>query len=128
MPFDKLVYPEELWKERRKSVQQSLRIISLDELNRIALQHQDEFVGTPWREEFLRLMSEQPHASFYHAMAQADVEVLYCRDTDFGIWVVPGTGSGPLDESGKSLMKEVIEGPLSGRKSEDKNEKPAPTP
>ena len=116
MLFDKLLYPEELLKQRTRSIQQSLRVISADELNQIALQHQDEFIGTPWRDEFQRLMREQPHASFYHARAQADAEVLYCRDTDFGIWVVPGSGSGPLGESGKSLMKEAIEGSLSGQK------------
>jgi hypothetical protein len=29
---------------------------------------------------------------------------------------LPGSGSGPLDETGKQLMKEAIEGSLSGHK------------
>ena len=34
MPFDKLKYPDELWKERRKGVQESLATISVDELRK----------------------------------------------------------------------------------------------
>jgi hypothetical protein len=47
-------------------------------------------------------------------VAQPDVEILYCRDADFGIWVVPGSGIGALDETGKNVMKEAIKG--GGRK------------
>jgi len=110
MPFDKFESSEELWTERRKAVQQSLRSITVAELNEIAREHQEEAVGTPWRDEFERLMREQPHASFYHAVAQEDAEVLYCRDAEFGFWIVPGNGTGVLDEHGKRLMKEVIGG------------------
>ena len=116
MPFDKLKHPEELWKERRKGVQESLATISADELKKIVKQHEEEFVGDPWRDEFLRLIAEQPQASFYRAVPQKDAVVYYCRDADFGVWVLPGSGSGPLDETGKRLMKEAIEGSLSGHK------------
>ena len=116
MPFDKFKYPEEIWEERRKSVHDSLSTITVDELKEIVKKHEDEFVANPSRDEFLRLMEEQPHASFYTAVPQKDVVVYYCRDTDFGVWVLVGTGIGPLDADGKRLMKEAIEGPLSGRK------------
>ena len=110
MPFDKLKQPNQLWEERRKSVQESVRAITVDELNKIAKEHEEEFVGDPWRDELLRLVAEQPHASFYHAVAQENADILYCRDTDFGIWIVPGSGMGPLDSTGKRLMKEAISG------------------
>ena len=116
MPFDKLKYPEELWKERRKGVQESLAAISADELKKIVKEHEEEFVDDPWRDEFLRLIEQQPQASFYHAAPQENVVVYYCHDADFGVWVVRGSGMGPLDANGKRIMKEVIESPLSGRK------------
>ena len=56
MPFDKLKYPEELWKERRKGVQESLATISIDELKKIVKEHEEEFVDDPWRDEFLRVI------------------------------------------------------------------------
>ena len=116
MPFDKLKYPEELREERQKAIQESLETISFDQLRKVAKEHEEEFVDDPWRDEFLRLMQEQPQASFYTAVPQKDVVVYYCRDADFGVWVLVGSGMGPLDATGKRLMKEAIEGPLSGRK------------
>jgi hypothetical protein len=116
MPFDKLKYPEELWEERRKAVQESLEPISVEHLRKVAEAHEDEFADDPWRDEFLRLIEEQPQASFYSAVPQQDVVVYYGREPDFGVWVLIGSGMGPLDTNGKRLMKEAIEGHVSGRK------------
>ena len=54
------------------------------------------------------LIEERPQASFYHAVPEEDVVVVYCRDEDFGIWILPGSGMGPLDETGKLHIKEAI--------------------
>ena len=120
MPFDKPKDAEELWEERRKCVQQSLATVTIDELRTIVKQHDQEFIDDPWRDEFLRLIAEQPQASFYRATPQEDVVVYYCRDADFGVWVVPGSGSGPLDHIGKDVMKEAIEAGLGGQKTGEK--------
>jgi hypothetical protein len=122
MPFDKLKYPDELWEERRKRVQESLQPISVTELKEIARQHEEEFLDDPWRDEFLRLIETQPQAAFYQAyVPEQDIVVYYCRDADFGVWVVgAGSGMGPLDENGKRLMKQAIEGSASHRKVEGK--------
>jgi len=39
---------------------ESLRSISVYELNKIAKDHQEEFLDGPWREKFLRLIAEHP--------------------------------------------------------------------
>src|SRR5690349_2322918 len=109
MPFDRFIDISVILEERRHRIQQSLRAISIDELNELARKHQDEFPGIRWREEFLALMADRPHANFYHAVPQDGVEVLYCRDAEFGIWVLPGSGIGLLDAEGKRLMNEAIE-------------------
>jgi hypothetical protein len=116
MLFDKLKYPDELLEERRKGIQESLQAISIAELKKIVKQHEEEFVDDPWRDEFLRLIETQPHAAFYQALPQKDVVAYYCRDADFGVWVVSNSGMGPLDDNGKRLMKEAIEGSVSDRK------------
>jgi len=108
MPYAKLKHPDELWEERRKRVENSLRVISLEELLMTLRQHEEEFVGNPWRDEFLRLMQERPQPTFYQAIAQDDVMIYYCREADFGVWVVPNSGIGPLDETSKRITKEVI--------------------
>jgi hypothetical protein len=116
MPFDKLKYPKELWEDRRKGVEASLQAISVDELKKIVKQHEEEFLFDPSRDEFLHLITEQPQARFYCAMPEEDIVVYYCQDADFGVWVVPGCGIGPLDATSKRLMKEIIESSFSGRK------------
>jgi len=117
MPFDKFKDPKELWEERRKAVQESLQPAAVDELKEIAKKHEEEFVGDPWGDEFLRLIAEQPHASFYRAVPQTGTVVFYCRDAEFGIWVLEGSGMGPLDATGKRLMKEAIETAGAGGKT-----------
>jgi hypothetical protein len=108
MPFDKFVDMPTVLEERRKHILESLRSISIDELRKLAKEHQDEFVDDPWRDKLLRVIEERPQASFYHAVPQENVVVVYCRDEDFGLWILPGSGMGPLDETGKRHMREAI--------------------
>jgi hypothetical protein len=116
MPFDKFVGLSIVWEERRKNVRESLRSISIDELRKLAREHQDEFVDDPWRDKLLRLLEERPQASFYQAVPQEDIVVIYCRDEDFGLWILPGSGMGPLDETGKRHIREAITLGASGEK------------
>src|SRR5262249_55327403 len=48
MPFDKFVDIQTITEARRKAIQQSLRSISVDELNKIAKDHEEEFLGDPF--------------------------------------------------------------------------------
>jgi hypothetical protein len=114
MPFDKFVDMATVLEERRKHMLESLRSISIDELRKLAKEHQDEFVDDPWRDKMLRLIEERPQASFYHAVPQENVVVVYCRDEDFGLWILPGSGMGPLDETGKRHIREAITRAASG--------------
>jgi hypothetical protein len=114
MPFDKFVDMPTVLEERRKHMLGSLRSISIDELRKLAKEHQDEFVDDPWRDKLLRLIEERPQASFYHAVPQENVVVVYCRDEDFGLWILPGSGMGPLDETGKRHIREAITRAASG--------------
>ena len=108
MPFDKFVDIETIQEERRKNMRDSLRSISIDELRKLAKEHQDEFVDDPWRDKMLCLIEERPQASFYHAVPEENVVVVYCRDEDFGLWILSGSGMGPLDETGKRHIREAI--------------------
>ena len=110
MPFDKFLDIQTITEARRKAIQQSLRSISIDELNKIAEDHQEEFLSDPWREKFLRLITKHPEMSFYHAVLPEGVFIVYCRDEDFGLWILAGSGMGPLPEEAKRLMKEAIGG------------------
>lgn len=123
MPFDKFVAIETILQERRKHMLESLRSISIDELRKLAKEHEDEFLDDPWRDKLLRLIEERPAASFYHAVPQENIVVIYCQDEDFGLWILPGSGMGPLDETGKRHIKEAIALGASGGKGIPQNPK-----
>ena len=116
MLFEKFPDLDTLDTERRTAVRQTLQSITLDELRRVMKENLSEFEGDPWLEQFLLAIEAHQHGSFYRAVTPESVILLYCRDEDIGIGVLPGSGSGPLDETGKRLMKEAIEGSLSGHK------------
>jgi len=115
MPFDKFVDIETLMEERRKAIQETLQSISVAELREIVKELSD-FEGDPSQENFLRLIGAHPQESFYRAVTKEGAIVVYCPSEDTGIWVLPGSGMGPLPEQGKRHMKEAIAAPVSGIK------------
>ena len=109
MPFDKFVDVETLQKERREAVRQSLRQITLKELKKVVNDNLSDFEGDPWQANFLRLIEEHSQKSFYHAVTREGAIVLYCREEDVGVWVLPHSGMGVLPDEGKSHVKEAID-------------------
>jgi hypothetical protein len=107
MPFDTFDF-ETLDVERRKAVQASLRVISVEELKKIGEQI-FHFADDPWREKFFGFIAEHPGATFHHAITSDNVNIVYCLDKDRGMWFMPGTGMGPLQERGRRAMKEIIQ-------------------
>jgi hypothetical protein len=108
MPFDKFVDIQTLEKERREAVHQSLRKITLEELKKVVNENLSDFEGDPWQANFLRMIEEHPQGSFYHAVTKEGAIVLYCRDEDAGVWVLPGSRVGPLPGEGKRHAKVTI--------------------
>lgn len=105
MPFDKFDF-ETLTEERRKSIEKSIRSISPEELKKIGEQI-FRFADDPWRQKFFSFIAEHQGASFYHATTSDGVNIVYCSDKDKGMWFLPGTGMGPLQERGRKTMKEM---------------------
>jgi hypothetical protein len=107
MPFDKFDL-ETLTKERRKAIAKSIRTVDTEELKKIG-EEIFRYAEDPWREAFFRFIAENPGATFHHAVTSDNVNIVYCRDKDKGMWFLPGSGMGPLQASGKKVMKEMIE-------------------
>jgi hypothetical protein len=107
MPFEKFDL-EALTKERRKAIAKSIRIVSTEELKKIG-EEIFRYAEDPWREAFFRFIAENPGATFHHAVTSDNVNIVYCRDKDKGMWFLPGSGMGPLQARGKKIMKEMIE-------------------
>ena len=100
---------ENLDKERRKAIAKSIHTISVEELKKLGGEL-FRYADDPWRETFFRFIAENPGATFHHAVASDGVNFVYCRDQDKGIWFLPGSGMGPLQATGRKMMKEMIAG------------------
>ena len=107
MPFEKFEDAAAIDNERREAIKKSIRIISVEELKKLGEEIFDS-PDRPWRDAFLELIAENPGATFYHASAGEGVIFLYSRDSDKGLWYLPGSGLGPLSVGGRKIMKEAI--------------------
>jgi hypothetical protein len=100
---------EEIMESRRHAVEKSLRVISVAELKALT----DEifpYVDHPWLEKFWEIVNDPASGTFYHALVDERVHVLYCHDKDIGMWFIPGVGKGPLEPVHLKIMKEIVEG------------------
>jgi hypothetical protein len=100
---------ENLDKERRKALAKSIRTVSAEELKKLGGEL-FRYADDPWRETFFLFIAENPGATFHHAVASDGVNIVYCRDQDKGMWFLPGSGMGPLQATGRKMMKEMIAG------------------
>ena len=108
MPFDVFVDLDTLCELRRRAVRASLRSVSSEEAHALC-QEIYRYPGDACGEAFLRLILDQPHGSFYHAVTHDHFVFIYCRNEEIGLWFLPGTGMGPLRDPGRSIMIEAIE-------------------
>ena len=109
MPFERFDDIEHIFDERRKAISKSIRTISVEELKEIGEQVFHD-ADEAWRHTFFELITENPCATFHHAVTAEGAIFLYYRDKDKGLWYLPGSGKGPLGPNGRQMMKEAIEG------------------
>jgi hypothetical protein len=69
------------------------------------------YADDPWRDRFVDFVEANASASFYHAITDDGFHVVYCHTKQKGIWFIPGTGLGPLQEKGLATMKKIVEHP-----------------
>jgi hypothetical protein len=108
MPFETFDL-ESLNKERRKAAAKTIRTITTEELKKMGNEI-FHYADDPWRETFFNFIAENPGSTFHHAITSDGYNIIYCRDKDKGMWFLPGSGMGPLQERGRKAMKEMIEG------------------
>src|SRR5438477_11909786 len=104
MPFEKFDL-ENLDKERRKAIAKSIRTISAEELKKLG-EEIFHYADDPWRETFFRFVAENAVATFHFAITSDGVNIVYCRDKVKGMWLLPGSGMGPLLATCRMIMTE----------------------
>ena len=95
--------------ERRVAMKKSLRTVSVEEMNQIG-EKVFPSAGDEWRTLFFQFIGEHPHATYHYALTSDNVNIVYCKDGDKGIWFTASGAKGPLGERGRTVMKQMIEG------------------
>ena len=108
MPFEKFDL-ENLDKERRKAVANSIRTMSVEELKALGNEI-FRYADDPWREKFFRFIAENPGATFHHAVMSDGVNIVYCRDQDKGMCRTP-LGRNDCTSSEQWLENTAVENP-----------------
>lgn len=101
---------EELTDERRKALEKSIHTVSIEGLKALGEEMFPHF-DHPWRTTYLNFITENAGSTFHHATTRDGIHIIYCNDKDQGMWFIPGRGRGPLQETGRRVMKAIIEGP-----------------
>jgi hypothetical protein len=102
---------EEITEARRKSIEKTIKPIGVDELKKLG-EALFPYHDHPWREKFFTFISENANATFHHATTNDQIQIIYCRAQDKGMWFIPGSGTGPLQEKGLKILKKIVEGKL----------------
>src|SRR5215472_7205224 len=115
MPSDKFADIESVSDQRRRAIQESMKSMPVAELRKV-VKELSEFEGDSWQQKLVEVVETHPEESFYRAVTQEGVIILYCPGENIGVWFLPGSGMGPLPDQAKRHMKEAIAAPPSGRK------------
>jgi hypothetical protein len=94
---------------RRKSIAETIGPISIDDMKSLGEQL-FPFLDHPWRQEYFGFLQQNPTGRYFHATTHDKIEILYCQDQNRGIWFLPGSGMGPLQETGLKIMQENMAG------------------
>ena len=105
-PFLELQHLEE---ERRKAAAKTLRIIEPAGLRALG-ETLFPAAGDPWRDAFFGFIEAHPNTKVYHAKTHDHVQVLYAPEEDKGIWFFANRGVGILQERGRAMMRDLIQG------------------
>ena len=101
---------DHLTTERQKAIQASIKAVDINELKSMAEQI-FPYCGHPWEERFTTFLQENAGESFYHALTQEGIHILYCPGKDKGIWYQPGAGLGIVQPRGLKILKEIVSQP-----------------
>jgi hypothetical protein len=99
---------DEITEARRKAIAETIRTISVEELKTLG-EGLFPYIDHPWRGTFLSFIKENSGATFHHATTHDRIHIIYCHAQDRGMWFLPGSGMGPLQERGRRILKQIVE-------------------
>jgi hypothetical protein len=101
-------WPDQTVENRRKRIRETIRPATLEELRELGAR-QFPVVTDPWCEKYNAFLKEHADERFYRAESPEGAIVLYCRDSEKGIWFLPGQGTGIVQPRGLDILREIVD-------------------
>jgi hypothetical protein len=101
-------WPDNTLENRRVAVRKTIRSATLAELHELGVKR-FPVVTDPWCEKYHEFLKQHATEKFYRAETPEGAEIIYCRDTEQGIWFLPELGMGIIQPRGLEIMAEVVD-------------------
>jgi hypothetical protein len=98
---------ERISEDRRKAVEQSIQVISIEDLKSLG-EELFPFLDHPWRQRFFEFIEGHASDTVYHGKSDDGFEVIYCPSTEKGMWFTRSRAMGPLQPRAIAAMKEIV--------------------
>ena len=101
-------WPDMTWENREVMIKKTIRPVTRDELRKLG-EVRFPIVTDPWCIRYNEFLDNHPDSQYYRAEIPEHAEIIYCRDSDKGIWFLPDKGMGIMQSKGLSIMAEVVD-------------------
>jgi hypothetical protein len=103
-----LLDPSALNESRREAIAATIQPATLEELRALG-ERLFPFLDHPWRHQFFQFLEEHPDSKYFRASTDDGIAILYCKEHNRGIWFIPGSGVGILQETGLKALAEIVQ-------------------
>jgi hypothetical protein len=101
-------WPDDTMENRRAVVRKTIRRATMEELREIGAR-QFPIVTDPWCEKYHAFLKQHGDAKFYLAESPEGARIVYCRDSDAGVWFLPDSGMGIIQPKGLQVLAEIVD-------------------
>jgi hypothetical protein len=100
-------WPDQTWENRRAMVVKTIRPATLGELKKMG-EELFPVVSDPWCLRYFEFLNTHPDSRYYHAQIPGHAEIVYCGDSDRGMWFVPGKSMGVIQSKGLEILAQIV--------------------
>lgn len=102
-------WPDHTFEDRVHRIRETIRPASHDELTALGVSRFPSATD-PWCERYNQFLAEHRNAHCYFATTPEGAEIVYCRETESGVWFLPGSAVGILMPKGLAALREIVDG------------------
>jgi hypothetical protein len=94
--------------DQRKTIHESICVINAEEMKTLE-EEIFPFKQDLWHDRYRKFMEENAGETFFYAAINDATRILYCYGKQRGIWFLPNSGVGILQEPALKVLKEIVE-------------------